>query len=91
MYFLEDVVILEVFGGSSLELFDVGACAEGFLDFAEKKNDFDIIGCFMWSYGWGEIGAHILWECVEIWGAVEVDVSYFILDFGLYFVEVCFM
>ena len=35
-------------------------------------------------------GSHLKWECIEIGGAVEIDVSYFILDFGLYFIELEF-
>lgn len=42
MNVLEYVIILKIFGGLASELLDVGACAEGFRNFAEEENDFDI-------------------------------------------------
>ena len=87
MDFLKHIKILELFWCSALEFFDVGSCAKGFGEFAEEKDGFDIWGGLIVSDGFGDGGFHLVGECIEVWGWVEIDVSYFILDFGLYFVE----
>ena len=54
MEFLEDIIVLEIFGTFVLELLDVGSCAEGLGDFTEEEDDLDIIGGLMGLDGIGD-------------------------------------
>ena len=85
--FLEDIIVLEIFGTFVLELLDVGSCAEGLGDFTEEEDDLDIIGGLMGLDGIGDGWPHFNGEGVEVGRTVEVDVADFILDFGFDFVE----
>ena len=87
MKFLENIIIIKIFRFLSCKLFDIGSSAKGLGNFTQHEDNFNIAGCFIVSDGWWYIFSHIDGERVEIWGTIQVDVAYFVLDFGLYFVE----
>ena len=87
MEFLEDIIVLEIFGTFVLELLDVGTCTEGLGNFAEEEDDLDIVGGLVCLDGVGDGWPHFDGEGIEVGRTVEVDVAYFILNFGFNFVE----
>ena len=87
MKFFKNVIVLKIFRTFSLEFFDISSSTESLGHFAQKENNLNIVGSLMapdssWD-GW----SHLYWESIEVRGTVEVDISNFILDFGLNFVE----